>query len=136
MQCYDCSHNLLDSICASLKKDEVVVQPMLHDKTGAYEYSAVFKRQLNHMAQKTGRFLNHDQIAALQIPNTLQSLSCYAWMSSYFELAGDKIPNKDEVHLETGTLTAIYEEVYHSTLKYPFIFELRCVIVQSVYRSS
>ena len=116
--------------------DEVVVQPTLYEKTGQFEYSAVFKRQLNHTAQKTGRFLNNDQIAALQIPNTLLSLSCYAWMSGYFKLVGDKILNKDEVHLETGTLTDIYEEVYHSILKYPFIFELRCVIVQSVYRSN
>ena len=64
------------------------------------------------MARKDGNYLNHEQIASLQIPNTVQSLSCYAWMSSYFKLRGDAAPNSNnEIHLEPITINEIYEEV-------------------------
>lgn len=86
--------------------------PALHDRTAAYEYSTTFKRALNQLADKNQRYLNHDRIAALQIPNTQQSLSCYAWMASFFDLVGDKIPNANcEIHLEPVEMHEIYDEV-------------------------
>jgi hypothetical protein len=48
--------------------------------------------------------------AALQIPNIIQSLSCYAWMKSYLKLIGDFQPNKDEIHLEPISVIEIYNE--------------------------
>ena len=106
------SHDILDSICASLKYDEVTPSPSFNDRTAAYTFDKFFKHALNQLANKTDRFLNHDQIAALQIPNTVQSLSCYSWMASYFDLVGDKIPNREnEIHLVCTTIKEIFEEV-------------------------
>ena len=65
------SHDVLDSICASLKYDEVTPSPSFNDRTAAYTFDKFFKHALNQLANKTDRFLNHDQIAALQIPNTV-----------------------------------------------------------------
>ena len=111
-QCYECSHGLLDSICLSLKNDEVAPAPSFNDRTSAYTYDKFFKQALNQLANKANRFLNHDQIAALQFPNTVQSLSCYSWMTSFFDLVGDKIPNREnEIHLECITIKEIYIEV-------------------------
>ena len=58
-----------------------------------------------------GRPLSRDQVAAIRIPNSRASLSCYAWMNFYFDLVGDIIPNKsDEVHLEAIDIKDIYQE--------------------------
>ena len=112
VQCYECSHDLLDDICASLKRDEVAPAPSFHDRTAAYTYDKFFKQALTQLANKNNRFLDHQQLAALQIPNTVQSLSCYSWMASYFDLVGDKIPNREnEIHLECITILEIFEEV-------------------------
>jgi len=95
-----------------LKRDEVSPAPSFHDRTAAYTYDKFFKQALNQLASKTNRFLDHQQIAALQIPNTVQSLSCYSWMASYFDLVGDKIPNRNnEIHLECITIKEVFEEV-------------------------
>jgi hypothetical protein len=95
-----------------LKRDEVTPAPNFHDRTAAYTYDKFFKQALTQLANKNDRFLDHQQVAALQIPNTIQSLSCYSWMASYFDLVGDKIPNRDkEIHLECITISEIFDEV-------------------------
>jgi hypothetical protein len=100
-------HSYLDEICQALKDGDVNGDCTLNDNTGSYKLTPVFKRALNAIANEAGNFLNHDQIAALQIP----SLSTYAWMSSYFDLMGDKAPNADEIHLEPIDIKDIYDEV-------------------------
>lgn len=104
-------HSYLDEICQALKDGDVNGDCTLNDNTGSYKLTPVFKRALNAIANEAGNFLNHDQIAALQIPNTVLSLSTYAWMSSYFDLMGDKAPNADEIHLEPIDIKDIYNEV-------------------------
>jgi len=47
----------------------------------------------------------------MQLPNTADSVACYAWMRYYFSLIGDCEPNTDgEVHLEPCNVQDIYEE--------------------------
>ena len=60
--------------------------------------SKSFKSAMVRMANIEGIQLNHGHLAAMQIPNTIQSCSCYAWMSQFFKLVGDCAPNKDEIH--------------------------------------
>ena len=71
----------------------------------------VFKRALYAIANETGNTLSDKQMAALQIPNTVLSLSSYAWMTTYFNLMGDKAPNSEEIHLEPIDIKDIYDEV-------------------------
>ena len=111
----------LDEICKDLKNGVVNNDPVLSDKTGAYVYTPAFKNALDSMTSITGDVLDHKKISALQIPNTVVSLSCYAWMSSYFDLMGDKIPNSDEIHLEPVCVKDIYVEVSYNTYLLYFI---------------
>jgi hypothetical protein len=55
-------------------------------------------------------YLSHEALAAIQIPNTVQSLSCYAWLDSFFKLVGDYSPNSHEIHLENTPIKDIYAE--------------------------
>ena len=71
----------------------------------------LFKRQFNAIANRRGDFVNHDQIA-LQIPNTVESLSSYAWMVLFFDLMGDVQPNKKEIHREAISKKEVYDEVF------------------------
>lgn len=50
------------------------------------------------------------QLAALVLPNTVASLSCFAWMQSFFDAVGDKQPNHNEIHLEPTEVKAVYAE--------------------------
>jgi hypothetical protein len=101
----------MDEICRVLKTDEVAsIERVLSDNTGAYTMSKSFKSAMQRMADKEGIQLNHEQLAAMQIPNSVQSLSCYAWMSAFFKLVGDSAPNRDEIHLESITVVEIYSE--------------------------
>lgn len=109
--CYGVGHSYLDQICQALKSGDVNCDSTLNDNTGSYKLMPVFKRALNAIANESGNFLNYDRIAALQIPNTVLSLSTYAWMLSYFDLMGDKAPNADEIHLEPIDIKDIYYEV-------------------------
>ena len=118
--CYEVGHSYLDDICESLKSREVNCDRSFSDNTGSYKLTPVFKRALNAIANETKNFLNHEQIAALQIPNTVLSLSTYAWMASYFDLMGDKVPNADEIHLEPIHIKDIYEEVISLNIIYNF----------------
>ena len=127
---------MLNDICTSLKSGEIKQASALQDRTAAYEYTGTFKRGMNQIADETNRILNHQQIAALQIPNTVQSLSCFAWMASYFNLVGDKIPNRDcEIHLEPISIAEIYDEV-----RFVQMFSFRhalitcvCILVFQIY---
>lgn len=111
VQCYECSHGYLDNICASIKRGEDTTVASLGDNTAAYVYSDTFKSALTEMARSEYIVLNHEHIAAMQIPNTVQSLSCYAWMSSFFKLTGDVMPNSVEIHLEACEIKEIHAEV-------------------------
>ena len=109
---YEYGKTTVENICASIKLGEYnLTEANLSDKTGAYTYENAFKAALNRMANEKGRYLNWEQLAALQIPNTTQSLSAYAWFDSYFKLMGDFQPNCDEIHLEPTTIEDIYDEV-------------------------
>ena len=70
----------MDEICRVIKKDEVVgAGPPLSDSTAAYAMSKSFMTAMVRMAKIEGIQLNFEHLAAMQIPDTVQSLSCYAW---------------------------------------------------------
>jgi hypothetical protein len=66
---------------------------------------------MDDMARAHKIQLNHDQIAAMEIPNTRHSLHCFGWMDRYFHNVGDCPPNSDgELHLEPITQEEIHLE--------------------------
>ena len=78
--------------------------------------SAIFAKALKKVAKVRGCYISDDQIAAMVIPNTPASLSCYAWMKDHFDVVGDPMPNLDgEIHLEPTEKQSIWKE-YHDDM--------------------
>jgi len=49
--------------------------------------------------------------SSMLLPNSPTALYCIAWMAEYFDLVGDKIPNRDnEIHLESQEKVNIHRE--------------------------
>lgn len=65
---------------------------------------------LEQTASWHGIVLSRKQIQAMRVPNTVVSLSAFAWMASYFDAVGEKQPNCGEIHLDPCTATHIWEE--------------------------
>jgi hypothetical protein len=110
---YDFGSTLCVDICNRIKKDEAEVAARnFTDKAKPYRYSNWFKDSLNSLATRSKLNLNHNQIAAMQIPNSHQSLHCFGWMDYYFALMGCRPPNakSHELHLEPITMEEIWEE--------------------------
>jgi hypothetical protein len=82
------------------------------DKAAKYSYNEWFKDSLDSLALRSKINLNHSQIAAMQIPNSHQSLNCYGWMDFYFNLMGCRPPNakSHELHLEPITMEEVWQE--------------------------
>ena len=59
--------------------------------------------------------LSREQIQAMRLSNGPQSLGCYAWMSEFFKVMGDSMPNIDEIHLEPIEVKDIYLEYVDDT---------------------
>ncbi len=58
--------------------------------TPAYSCTSFLKKQLNAITNRRGDFLNHDQIVVLQIPNTVELLSCSWSCASQIDVYGGK----------------------------------------------
>lgn len=71
---------------------------------------AVFYEALIKEAEQSGIHLDVEQIQAMKIPNTPESLRAFGWMDWYFNLVGDKQPNSVQIQLETQTIQGVYEE--------------------------
>jgi len=72
-----------------------------------------FASALLKQAKLRGSYFSKQQLAAMIIPNTTASLSCYAWQHDHFDNVGDFMPNTDgEVHLEPTEMQSVWEEYY------------------------
>ena len=61
-------------------------------------------------AESIGISLCQNQIAAMQIPNSEASLSCFAWMHTFFDAIGDKEPDRFEIHLDAQPIKQLHDE--------------------------
>ncbi len=64
----------------------------------------------NQFADAVGVSISQKQLAAMQIPNTEASLTCFAWMHSFFDAVGDKEPDRIEIHLDAQPIRQIHKE--------------------------
>ena len=122
-------------MCKRLKNDTAGgFARSISDSAKGYKYSEIFRSSLECMAiryvysiymnaasliytnmlnnYRSRIKLNHEQISAMQIPNTHASLHCFGWMDYYFSLMGCRPPNakSNELHLESITIEEIHEE--------------------------
>lgn len=102
---YCCSHGYLDGIVRDLKGGV-----RSYDRPSAGRTSLNFMSHLENLAAFHGVKLTREQKQAMTIPNSLASLTCFAWMRNYFDSVGEHQPSVDEIHLDPCTMTHIYEE--------------------------
>jgi hypothetical protein len=127
-QVYDIGHRFLDDIRVSVKNQRLQrsADVPFSDKT-SYVDSKLFVKQLEKRCKQMGNPLSYAQVAAILIPNTTASLSCFSWMKGHFDLVGDSMPNSEEIHLEPILLREIYEEYkddmhYTETVSTDYLF--------------
>ncbi len=110
---YEFGSTLCVDICNKIKRDEAECAARnFTDKSKRYKYNDWFKDSLESLALRSKINLNHNQIAAMQIPNSHQSLHCFGWMDYYFNLMGCRPPNakSHELHLEPITMEEVWQE--------------------------
>lgn len=107
---YCIGHTYVDLVVAKLKVGQVNADPALRD--GRLMPSNAFTKNITDLAACFGIELSPLQLAALVVPNTVASLTCFAWMQSYFEAVGDKQPNHQEIHLEPISIKEVHSEYY------------------------
>jgi hypothetical protein len=111
---YGIGHSYLDKICVAIKQRVVSSsEPALNDSTPSI--GTAFIKNLIAMAESFKIELSVDQLGALLVPNTVASLSCFAWMRSFFESVGDKQPTGGkfeggEIHLEPTSILQVHSE--------------------------
>jgi len=112
MVAYDMKRTYIEDISRDLHKGHTNTAKPLNDKTSLAALDVADGiGQLTRLALSHGIVLTRDQLAAIQIPNSFESVNCYGWMRFYFDMVGDQIPNSaGEIHLEPIWIKDIYAE--------------------------
>ena len=75
---YDIGDTQLVELCSLIKKgQDGSTARNFCDKAAGYKYSEIIRGSLNDLAHGSKIELNHQQIAAMEIPNTKSSLSLF-----------------------------------------------------------
>lgn len=66
---------------------------------------------IKKLLEENGRTLTKESALALKMADSPVLGLAQAWMSSFFDLVGDKAPNREEIHLDSfHTVHSIYSE--------------------------
>lgn len=114
MAAYDCSHGYIDAIVRDMKDGVRCYEKGSSDKSS--RISLNFTSHLEQLASHFGVHLTRQQMQALTVPNSVESLTAFAWMQNYFSSVGEHQPKVDEIHLDPCTVTHIWEE-YKQTIE-------------------
>lgn len=109
---YDIGNTVLNDIISEIKRESGVltIVPAVSAGSLKSQLNSARIKAILKVADERGMDLTRQQIQAMSIPNTDQSVRCFAWMDYYFNLLGDDIPNADEKHLEPIPCTEIHAE--------------------------
>ncbi len=110
---YGISASYLDVLCALIKRGNRVTENDFDDDTPAQRRE--FLRELVGLADTFNIHLTPTQQAAISVPNSVASLSCFAWMHDFFNAVGDDLPNSCEIHLESMSIKDVHKE-YSNTI--------------------
>lgn len=110
--CYGIANSTVIYIDGEIKNGEVasVRERPFGDKNCDPPVSDEVINALKALLKKRNRELTQKQQAMLRIPNSPSSFTCYTWMANHFDLVGDKMPNKNEIHLEPIGIEEVFEE--------------------------
>lgn len=114
MTLYGCSHGYIDAIVRNVKDGVRSYDRAASDCSSRVTLN--FLSHLENMAAHFGVKLTRQQLQAISVPNSVESLSAFGWMHNYFSSVGEHQPKVDEIHLDPCTATHIWEE-YKQTLE-------------------
>ena len=120
MRVYDYKHDTIERLCKEIKDGVNATTTNFSDSTarGTLSGTKLLKKDNDNL----GISLSREQMQAINIPRTQQSLAAYGWLKCHFELVGDDMPNKDEVHLEPCNRTEIDAEYLSDMVADAFSF--------------
>jgi len=117
---YDISHTTLYNIRQEVKSGYTTNDIAEHTGDGSGRINAekgesrrqnpAFVRELQAIMNRVGYKLDTLQIAAMCIPNTSASLTCFAWMQDHFDLVAENEPNQIAMTLDPIPYEEIYDE--------------------------
>lgn len=110
---YGCGLTYVEVLIAKLKIGDRNSEKALSDARPAV--NSAFVKNLKALATVYDIELTPLQIAALVVPNTVASLTCFAWMQAFFDAVGDQQPNHAEIHLEPTDIKVVHSE-YHQVI--------------------
>jgi hypothetical protein len=110
---YGVGHSYIDNLCITIKAGHRNAAPELGDTTPSI--AQAFLKNLVALAKSLNIQLTPLQLGALMVPNTVEALSCFAWMHSYFDTVGDKQPVGGvdcgtEIHIEPIAILRVHSE--------------------------
>ena len=107
---YAVSHWYVDNLICRLKRRDMNSLTELSTSPRAI-LCEVSDKKLIGFASRFGINLNVEQLGALRMSDSEQSAVCAAWMTYYFSLVGDQVPDSDsEIHLEPIPKKNVYSE--------------------------
>lgn len=105
---YECSHGLVENIVRDIKDGIRSYDRPTSASSG--RVNLTFIGHLERLASHFGLTLTRAQIQAMTIPNSVESLTVFSWLQSFFDSVGEKQPTMSEIHLDPCTVTDIYKE--------------------------
>ena len=67
------------------------------------------------------KVVNRKHLYIAKLPNSEEAHHLHCWLQNYFDLCGDQEPNCDEIHLDTVTKKAVYNEYLSESTVYGFV---------------
>jgi hypothetical protein len=110
---YCCGTTYVDVLIQKIKRRDRNSDGQLGDAQRPVQ--SAFVKSLIDLAASFDIELSPRQIASLTVPKTVASLTCFAWMQSFFDSVGDKQPNHNEIHLEPTDIKTVHAE-YHQVV--------------------
>jgi len=111
MMTYSVKHCFIEDLSKEVRGGVVNNERPFTDKTTCPILTSELQARLAMLKDTYDITLTLEQMTAMKIPNTPESITCYAWMHFYFDMVGDQIPNSNgEIHLEPVWIKDVYQE--------------------------
>ena len=117
MEAWGINLSLMKQLRKEVKDDILKTTRKITDR-----YSKV-TGDLDKLVESCGlaKFVNQKHLNIAKLPNSEGAHHLYCWLQNYFDLSGDQEPNCDEIHLDTVTKKAVYNEYLSESVVFGFV---------------
>lgn len=97
---FDIGESTFHSLVEKIKCGAVSAVPTLSDRSAIAPTLNLY----DEIGQRWSIVLEREQVSAMVISNTSESLFAYTWLDDLFRFIGDHMPNLNEIHLDSVTI--------------------------------